>query len=704
MGSATSAHTIAGDLSGGQLPGLEAPTLGDSHAREHAALRRAIPDAEAEWDRLNPSERAERLAEDVAEQKRMERAAGSPQQDGAWTTSPFPIPNFAIHMTLLPTGKVLFWGYPPEAPNRPNEGEAAIWNPALGTGPGSMTQVPPPLIDVDDDGDLEAAPIYCSGQSLLPSGEVLVTGGNLVWPAPAEEFTGVAGADEAFTFNPWDESWTQQPSMHHGRWYPTQVELADGRTAILGGLDETPPQGQTNNELEIFTPSATPGGIGQMSYLPGADRQSELYPISFLLRDGNLLTAAPSTPGILDTNSFSWAMLPSHLAFRRGASGVMLPGGPAGATEVMVMGGAGSEPDANGIEHARASSELLDTAPVGGGWEPGPDYNVSRSTPNVVQLPDGSMVSVGGGAGFSPERGYWHTDETGQRRQIEIFDPAGGGWRLGPPQEEDRTYHSTAVLLPDGRVLSAGDDFHPSVDGSFSQSDTAEIYSPPYLFRGPRPQIDSAPAEIRQDNEFTVATSGGAIERAVLMAPGATTHGFDMQQRHVELKVTGINGGSLTLRPPSSGGVAPPGHYMLFVLNDQGVPSVARWVAVRTFATPPPPPGPAPHASEQLPKLSVTLDPKPKGKRRGPPRLHGAVTVDSAAAVEVEVLVLGARRRPLGRLRVEFAAAGAGSHPLAMKLKRGDAKRVRRASVTARATGAGGTSNWAGSVKLLPRR
>jgi hypothetical protein len=697
-----SAHLTG--MSGHAQEGLldfDGAQAGADHAQTHAAQRRAMRRAAARWEAMTPAERSAELAEEEAEQRSLELAAGPPEQDGAWTTAPFPIPTFAIHTVVLPTGKVMFWGYPPVGEDRPNEAEAWVWDPSQGTGPASLTEVPPPVVDADGDGSDEIAPIYCSGQSLLPTGEVLVTGGNLLWPTPENGYAAYAGTREVFTFNPFDETWTQQPSMRQGRWYPTQVELSDGRTAILGGFTEESPGGALNRELELFTPPEEPGGIGRMEYVEGADRDAELYPLSYLLRDGSMLTGAPAGPGLFDPESLRWSSLPPHQRSRTGGAGVLLPDGPGGATEVMVMGGAadsfGPEPQ---VKPAYSSSEILDTEDPGTGWRDGPSYNVARSMANVVQLPDGSMVSVGGGRGFKDggdaPSGFYVTDEGGTRKQIEIYDPASQSWRLGPPQQEDRTYHSTAVLLPDGRVFSAGDDFHPAEGGWFSTSDTAEIYSPPYLHRGERPRIESAPDLVGYGEEFSVATSGPAAERAVLMAPAATTHAVDMQQRHVELEIASGGSGAVDLIAPEHGGIAPPGYYMLFLLNDEGVPSVARWVRLSGDAAPPQPP------ALTKPKVGFTIQRRPKGRKR--PRLLARVTVDRSAALEVSIVVRGKRKRVLARRTARIQAPAPGLYTVKVKLGRGAAKRVRNAKASVTATGDGGATTWSRTVRLRPTR
>ena len=204
---------------------------------------------------------------------------------------------------------------------------------------------------------------------------------------------------------------------------------------------------------------------------------------------------------------------------------------------------------------------------------------VGRGHHNTVLLPDGSMVTVGGGVGIR-NGDQWEADAA--QRQVELRDPATGAWRLGPAQAESRAYHSTALLLPDGRVVSAGDD----VNGGTAK-DTAEIYEPPYLFKGARPAITAAPHNVRFATSFDVGTPNTNVTGAALVAPGATTHANDMNQRYIPLTVAQRAGG-VTLTAPANPDVATPGYYMLFLLNDRGVPSVARFVSLGFVDEPPP--------------------------------------------------------------------------------------------------------------------
>jgi hypothetical protein len=568
-----------GEASQGRLSwrAFEDRVLGREHAAEHARYRSAQRDAARRWRRMSPADR--RRAEST---QTTAVDAGPPDQVGEWTQAPFPLPNYAIHAALLPTGKVLFFGYPPRSPDgtRANYGKAALWDPAAGTGPAAFEDVPPPQIDADGDGNLEVAPIYCAGQAPLANGSLLVTGGNVVWPSkPGDQYTDYAGLDTVFTFDPWSETWIRQPDSDQGRWYPSAVRMADGRMLIFGGYTETAPGAHLGTEVEVFDPSADPGGVGTITPVPSASRTGTLYPHLFLLPDSSILLAGPQSTdsAILDTSDFTWTGLPSPL-HRNGGAAVLMPGTPGGSWKVLAIGGYGPS-GGNPFTPARNSTEVLNAKVADPSWHSQKPLQLGRSWPNTVLLPDRSMVTVGGGNGFSSTDGNWSRDPAGQQRQVELYDPATRRWRLGPAEAEDRTYHSTALLLPDGRVWSAGDDRYPlQPDGKESSGDTGEIYSPPYLFKGSRPAISSAPSALAWGDVFGVGSDSAGLAGAVLMAPAAVTHANDMNQRLVPLKLISTTTGGINVKSPPSAAVAPPGYYMLFLLNDQGVPSVASWV------------------------------------------------------------------------------------------------------------------------------
>jgi hypothetical protein len=562
-----------------ELRELETATLGAEHAREHALLREAMreaPAAEAEAEPKLTAAAEPKLTAAAA------AAAGVPADVGQWLEAKTKLPIVAIHAALLPTGKVMIFSYP-TYPDRPNNAEAWLWDPA-NPGQPPVAKNPPGL-----------ANIWCAGQTFAANGELVVFGGNLDYESPSQTWKGL---DKVFTFNPWSETWREQPKMAHGRWYPTGVRMPDGRIPIVSGLDESgllDPNSHTNHEVELFTPSETLGGLGSIEKIgdtgwltndPVKPPSRELYPRMVSMASGKTVLAGPDKESTwyfndVDANPFTWVNIGDLGRHRTWGTTVPLPSGPGGPTKLLALGGTqySNEP-------STTTTELWDQASPGS-WQPQSSNLYGRGHANTVLLPDGSMVEVGGGRGSLssfPSPLHYAEPET---RSIELWDPATKQWTLGPAQSESRAYHSTALLLPDGRVMSAGDEYNgdpgdpdkaDSIDTDPSE-DTAEIYEPPYLHRGPRPQIASAPATIGFNGTFGVNTPDTNIKRAALVAPAAVTHGVDMNQRVLQLDVVQRTG-CVSVTAPTGPNAAPPGYYMLFLLNDQGVPSVAKFVRV----------------------------------------------------------------------------------------------------------------------------
>ena len=515
---------------------LEVAALGPAHAAEHARERRLQREAAARSTlpgALSTSALAIRAL-----------VAGALRDVGSWT-APAPLPIVAIHATLLPSGKVLLFTY--NSTSGVNGGFAAVWDPATGI----SRRIDPP------------SNLWCSGHTVLADGRVVVVGGNLANSTATENNKGL---NQIWVFNPFNETWIRQPDMRKGRWYPTATRLPSGKVLITSGWDETGTR-TMNGDIEVFTPSSDPDGVGTVDLL--GSRQFDLYPHQFLLPNGNVAVAGPGTAdtGIIDPTTGAWTQLPGLSFARTASSAVLAPSGSLGSGRILLFGGGTARAD--GID-------MLSPTPA---WAPLAPLPEKRRNLNTVILPDGTLLTVGGNT---------INNFDGPLLESLLYDPQSDAWTHMASQADPRGYHSTALLLPDGRAWSAGDD-GPLSGGS--STDTYEIFSPPYLFRGPRPTITSAPSTVALGSTFAVGTPDEVV-RATLVALGSTTHANDMNQRLVSLTpVRRADGTGVDLTAPGNANVALPGQYMLFLLNDAGVPSVARILRI-TDTTPSPPPQP----------------------------------------------------------------------------------------------------------------
>jgi Domain of unknown function (DUF1929) len=536
---------------------------------------------------------------------------------GQWS-APESVPSLAIHAVVLRTGEVLWFSRTPDN----DGGTAHVYDPATG----ASTPVPPPPVEHGNGRSLPAN-IWCGGQAQLPDGRVLVAGGNLAYPTgEPEDGNGYKGAAWIHIFDPFTKTWERGEDMDHGRWYPTLTTLSDGRVLIVGGWDESG-RHQVVRDVEVFTPRASPGGQDRLDRVGALPRDVNLYPHMFLLPRTTLagrgagdrvLVAGPGTGDahLLHAENWSWRTIPGPRLSRFWGTAVMEPGGPGGPARITLVGGSDVEVDPDSPDPT-ATSEYLDlndpgwATPAGPTWHEGPSLDHARSHFNTVLLPDGSKLSSGGGLGQAPDGNLY----AGPVYEAELYDPEAGDWREVAKEDDARTYHSTAVLLPDGRVLSAGDDRQEHLQ---EDKRTAQIYSPPYLFEGgTRPVVTGAPEAVRYDARLPIAVSdAAAVAKVVLMRPGAVTHAVDMEQRSIELARPPGEAGLVVTSPPDPS-VAPPGWYMLFALDSRGVPSEARWIRLdpaapevpappAAAASPAPPPTAAPALDRRAPRLRVS--------------------------------------------------------------------------------------------------
>jgi hypothetical protein len=466
-----------------------------------------------------------------------------------------PVVNWDIvplHMSLMPTGKILAWGktdVPPDTMGMPR-----MWDPASGS-PSSA-----PMIMVD-------TMLFCAGHTLMPDGRLMVSGGHL------QDDRGIA---TTFFFSP-DGAPQRVADMAHGRWYPTVTVLADGRALTMAGRDEA-------NQV-VTTPEIWEGN--RWVELPGAGTlEIPYYPRNFVDPKNGLIFYASerimSRWFDVDASGVGggrgrWISGPSHIfQFNREyGSAVMYEAG-----KILVVGGGGHTgwptPDAK-TNTPTATAEIIDLKETAPAWASTGSMAFRRRHMNATVLPDGQVLATGGTRGG----GFVNIDEGLAVKEAEVWNPETGQWTTLAANQIMRVYHSVSLLLPDATVLhgSSGDAMVGPIPVPPQRNH--EIFSPPYLFKGARPTITSAPGTVNYGETFSVATPNAAqVTEVRWIRLGSVTHAFDASQRANTLSFE-INGGSVDVTAPSGPRLAPPGHYLLFILNRNGVPSAGKIVKVQ---------------------------------------------------------------------------------------------------------------------------
>jgi galactose oxidase len=455
-------------------------------------------------------------------------------------------PNVAIHASVLPNGKVLFWGRREWRTNgTPAESLDArnctprLWNPATG----AITKTPQPGFN-----------LFCSGHTFLNDGRLLVVGGHIA--------DGL-GEPHATIYNPTANTWTRIADMNRGRWYPTAVALPDGGVLVSSGSDEN---GQVNPVQQIARQGQW-SSIVDFEGLP-------LYPRMHVASDGRVFMAGPlQLTQYLDTSGAGqWTPVGDRInAWRDYAPSVLYNSG-----RVLFAGG-GNPPT--------AAAEIIDLNQQQPAWKATGAMNFPRRQHNATLLPDGTVLVTGGTRGSGGPGHGFNDIRAGQPvHAAELWNPATGQWSVLAAERVDRCYHSVAVLLPDARVLSAGggeyrpDNAHDN-DPKDSQRN-AQVFSPPYLFRGTRPTIIQAPSQVAYGESFTVKTFWPSqISQVSWIRLSSTTHSFNQSQR-INFLEFAVSGSKLQVYAPDNSTVCPPGDYMLFLLNQKKVPSVAKIIRI----------------------------------------------------------------------------------------------------------------------------
>ena len=473
---------------------------------------------------------------------------------GSWTP-PFAWPIVGAHLAVLPNRRIITW-VSSDIVGTTETHHVHTWDPVTGQ-----------LTDIG----AGTHNIFCSGHTFLPDGRLLVVGGHI-----ADD----RGLKTSQAYNYATGLWEAVSDMQSGRWYPTASLLSNGQVVAVAGSTEN---ASANPLPEVWDPSTNAWKL-----LRGASRTLPYYPWMFNAPDGRLFNAGPDqvTQYLNPSGGGEWTIGPtSHGGYREwGGSAMYAPG------KILIVGG--DDPPIN-------TAEIIDIN-GGGSWQFTGSMQFKRRQMSSVVLPDGKVLVLGGtsGAGFN--------DESHAILPAELWNPATGTWTTLASMQTARVYHSAAILLPDARVLASGGG---RCEGCVDHLD-AEIFSPPYLFAADgtpaaRPPIDTALVTVGYGQTLPVATSAAAsITRVSWISLPAATHTYNEHQWINQLSFT-AGSNSLSVTTPANAYLAPPGPYMLFILDANGVPSVAKMVLLQGSSPAPAPPGP-PAAPSNL--LATSID------------------------------------------------------------------------------------------------
>ena len=478
-----------------------------------------------------------------------------------------------IHSSLLPNGKIMYIagsGY--HSGFRTGPFQAQIFDPVSG----AETNIP-----LQED-------LFCAGHVHLANGNILFAGGTLQYDTDPANCNGKwHGLSATYEFDITTNKLIKRQSMEAGRWYPTLVILTDGKVSAINGFDD---YGVNNRLIEIYDPSTkswtikydpstnsrycvgegqtTCQGSGTRCYGNTASGvaplQTGTYPRMHLMPSGLVVTAGMyEKVRSFDANTGRWVQLANTMAYRHYGTSVLLPLNNNSSEKGKILVCCGSTPDA--ASSSTSVTEIIDfnassnSVPV---IRTVVAMNIARKYANPVILPNGKVVIFGGVSQGS----------TSYRYQPEMFDPVTESWTLLEAATVPRSYHGVALLLLDGSVWTAS---------STPLRDTwelrTEIYRPAYYFASDRPTISGNPVVGSYNETITIPTENpSSITRASLLRLQSATHHYDPNQRLVWLAVVGSSSDSVTVSAPINANIAPPGYYMICILNSSNVPSIGK--------------------------------------------------------------------------------------------------------------------------------
>ena len=501
------------------------------------------------------------------------------QTSGSWLPVQSSTSTGAIHTALTRTGKIFYLaGSGWNINNRNGPYTARLLDPVTGTD----TNLP---LSKD---------LFCVGQNQLPNGNILLTGGTATYENDINNCDGRwHGARYTFELDVATETLVEKSPMKTGRWYPTQVTLPNGRVIVVSGMDDL---GAYNYLAEVYDPvtqswsisfdpfTANTYCVGEDSTCPGAGTPCfggpnqgtapwlSLYPRMFLMPSGLVYTSSPREELFLfDPSTGRWTNvgLSAFGQYRDYGTSILLPlqNSSSERGKVMVVGGSVTDTaPATSVVEIHDFNQGTSTSP---NIRTVPSLNRGRKYPLPIILPDGKVVIFGGSSQANENPVFIP----------EMFDPENEsqGWVNLPAAAVPRVYHGTAVLLPDGSVWTAGST--PQVAVSELR---IEVFRPSYFFSATaRPTISSAPTVGGYGASITIPTPNAAnVARVSLVKTGCQTHHYDTDMRLIWLPITNRSTNSVTVSAPINANIAPPGYYMIHVLDGSLVPSTAQIIKI----------------------------------------------------------------------------------------------------------------------------
>jgi len=453
-------------------------------------------------------------------------------------------PIIPIHMVLLPDGSVMNYGTN-ESGQQGAELLYDVWDPSLGTGSGAHVVLP----------NKTGSDIFCSSQSLMQSGAVLISGGDLTINGKRN-----FALNSTTVFSPTGNSLAANTPMHYARWYDSLVSLPNGHLAVFGGRQNivllSPAQPATTPEE--YDPASRVWTLLSGATSTAAFAGNWFYPKSFVAPGGNVFVL--SIDGTMYSVATAGEGSITHYAVTAPPADASLPTVPFASGKVLSLR---SNSEVVVVDYSGATPVVTSTDPI----------DQLRFWASGTILADGKVLITGGSTVANVL--------TGVAYQAQIWNPGTGHWTAAASATKARLYHSNAILLPDATVLTGGG----GAPGPMKNLN-AEVYYPPYLYASKgaaavRPVITGAtPATLKSGGTISVTVrSTDVIGRVTFVRTGSATHSNNSDQRFIPLRFTQTGQKVMALLPDNPT-ILVPGYYMLFAFNQSGVPSVARILAV----------------------------------------------------------------------------------------------------------------------------